>query len=188
MTMDILCSLKTTIEKFDLTFKTCFPCDVEEHKKISHKLRLICDGPLWWWQNVMGGMDVNGPWEEPFHHILSWFVASKGKVCFYLLRTSHGHRSFGWCSSNHNMWNQVTITKIYIALVKPRRWNNSCEQPKPTFLGWKYAKFHTHKNIELDHLSHVMDGLGIITKVHMEWREEKLYYNFYAQKKNLPWH
>lgn len=53
------------------------------------------------------------------------------------------------------------------------------------FLGWKYAKFHTHKNIELDHLSHVMDGLGIITKVHMEWREEKLYYNFYAQKTYL---
>jgi hypothetical protein len=30
-----------------------------------------------------------------------------------------------------------------------------------------------------------MDGLGIITKVHMEWREEKLYYNFYAQKTYL---
>jgi hypothetical protein len=28
----------------------------------------------------------------------------------------------------------------------------------------------------------VMDGLGIITKVHMEWGEEKLYYNSYAQK------
>jgi hypothetical protein len=42
--MDILCCLKTTIEKFDLTFKTSFPCNVEEHKKISHKLKLICDG------------------------------------------------------------------------------------------------------------------------------------------------
>jgi hypothetical protein len=138
--MDILCSLKTTIEKFDLTFKTCFPCDVEEHKKISHKLRLICDGPLWWRQNVMGGADVNGPWEEPTHHILSWFVASKGKLCFHLLRTSHGHWWFGWwCSSNHNMWNQVTMTKIYIALIKPWRWSNSCEV-KPTVFRLKICK------------------------------------------------
>ncbi len=144
-----MCSLKTTIEKFDLTFKTCFPCDVEEHKKISHKWRLICDGPIWWQQNVMGGADVNGPWEEPTYHILSWFVASKGKVCFYLLRTSHGHWSFGWCLSIHNMWNLVTITKIYIALIKPRRWNNSCDI-KLTFFRLKICKIsHTQKPLSL---------------------------------------